>query len=101
MSDEDRYRYGFYRLLTGAVGCEHEATFGLFDYQEAANLQSKAKMAKEHLLIQFGAAKDALGINVARHMLVSEAQELARLHAELAKYAEEIANKDWLEVMVP
>lgn len=100
MNDKDFYRFGFYRLLTGAVGCEHEATFGLFDYQELANLQARAKLDKEQLLLHFGAAKDALGINAARRMMIDEARELARLHAELAEYAEEIAGKNWEDVLV-
>lgn len=100
MNDEDFYRFGFYRLLTGAVGCEHEATFGLFDYQELANLKAKAKLDKEQLLLHFGAAKDALGLGVASQLLVDEARELARIYSELADYAEEIANTVWEDVGV-
>ena len=81
---KDYYRYGFYRLLEATVGYKHEATFSVYDYQEQSNLRSKAELNKRQILIQFSAAKDALGANEARRILLEEAQELARLYADLA-----------------
>ena len=81
---KDYYRYGFYRLLEATVGYGHDASFSLYDCQEQANLRSKAELNKREIFIQLGAAKDALGDNVARHMLLDEARELARLYADLA-----------------
>ena len=91
VKEKERYRYGFYRLLEGIACAKHEAGFGLYDFQEKARLESQAGVEERGLLVHFGAAKDALGLNIARGMLRDEARELARLYTELAEKAEEIA----------
>ena len=100
MTEEERYRFGFYRLLEDAAGCEHQSAFSMIDPQERVGLHEKAEQYKRQLLVHFGAAKDALGLGVASQMITSEARELARLYSELADYAEEIANTVWEDVGV-
>ena len=100
MTGEDRYRFGFYRILENAAGCEHQAGFSMVCPQEQVGLRDKAGQYKKQLLVHFGAAKDALGLGVASQLLVDEARELARLYSELADYAEEIAATVWEDVGV-
>lgn len=89
--EKERCRYGFYRQLEGIACAKHEAGFDLYDFQEKKRLESLVGVAERGLLVRFGEAKEALGLNVAKGMLRDEARELARLYMELAEKAEEIA----------
>ena len=100
MTEEDRYRFGFYRLLEDAAGCEHQSAFSMIYEKEREGLRDKAEQYKKQLLVHFGAAKDALGLGVASQLLTQEARELARLYSELADYADEIAATVWEDVGV-
>lgn len=94
MSDLDRHRYSFFKLLTGAAEYERQAAFAFNDEDEAVDLRQRALLNRDSLLYELGKASESLGANAARSLLKDEALVLSEIYAQLYEHACELADRE-------